>query len=121
MAEESKNEAIIHLLKIFQGPEIPMTNFSIKITFMALQIMRKLIQYSSKAKSMFIESNGAMDAIIKLIRTDNITYINELIEGSAYSFLTQVIREESDYKRILGKRVLSVLNERLIRNNEVLL
>ena len=32
---------------------------------------------------------------------------------SIYSFLTQLVREESDYKRIVGRKVLPICNERL--------
>ena len=45
--------------------------------------------------------------------------INEQFESSIYSFLTQIIREESDYKRIIGKKLFPILNERLIRNSEM--
>jgi hypothetical protein len=37
------------------------------------------------------------------------------METSVYSFLTQVIREESDYKRIIGKKLLPFLNERITK------
>jgi hypothetical protein len=37
------------------------------------------------------------------------------LEVSIYSFLTQLVREESDYKRIVGRKVLPVCNERLER------
>ena len=57
----------------------------------------------------------AIDAVITLIKVDNLQNTNEKIELSIYSFLTQVVREESDYKRIIGKKVLPVCDERLGR------
>ena len=40
------------------------------------------------------------------------------MELSILAFLTQVCREETDYKRIVGKRSLPVLSERLNNINE---
>eukprot|EP00347_Sterkiella_histriomuscorum_P016136 403354352 len=119
ICEENNNEAVHSLLKILLGPDIPMTKFSLKITFLAIQILRALIQYSLNAKSLFVDNTQAMDAVIKLIRVENVLQINEVMEMSIYSFLTQIVREESDYKRIIGKRVLPICNERLMRNNEI--
>ncbi|CDW74435.1 arm repeat protein [Stylonychia lemnae] len=119
ISEENNNECVHSLLRILQGPDIPMTKFSLKITFLALQILRALIQYSLNAKSLFIDNAGAIEAVIKLIRIDQILTINEVMEMSIYSFLTQMVREENDYKRIIGKKVLPICNERLQRNSEI--
>lgn len=40
------------------------------------------------------------------------------MEISVYSFLTQIVREETDYKRIIGKKLLPIANERLSRTDE---
>jgi c-di-AMP phosphodiesterase-like protein len=60
-----------------------------------------------------VENERTLEAIIDLIKVDNLQNINDQLEISIYSFITQVIREESDYKRIIGKRLLPILNERL--------
>ena len=36
ISEENNNEAIHSILKIIKGPDIPMTSFSLKITFFAI-------------------------------------------------------------------------------------
>ncbi len=62
---------------------------------------------------MFVENERTLEAIIDLIKVDNLQNINDQLEVSIYSFLTQVVREESDYKRIIGKKLLPILYERL--------
>ena len=54
ISEENDNEAIYSLLNIIKGPNIPNTNFSTKITFFALNIMRALIKYSMTPKMLFV-------------------------------------------------------------------
>lgn len=119
ICEENDNEAIYSLLNILKGPTIPMTHFSLKITFFTLTIYRALIQYSLNAKSFLVDDKKAMEAILNLIKPDQIPMINEQIESTIYSFLTQVVREEPDYKRIIGKRLLPICNDRISKCNEL--
>mmetsp|Transcript_8002 Transcript_8002/g.7499 ORF Transcript_8002/g.7499 Transcript_8002/m.7499 type:complete len:132 (+) Transcript_8002:2096-2491(+) len=83
------------------------------ITFFAIQILRALIQYSTLAKSKIIEEDDAIDSIVILVKVENLGNINDELENAIYSFFTQLTREESDYKRIIGKKMLPVINERL--------
>mmetsp|Transcript_41226 Transcript_41226/g.30305 ORF Transcript_41226/g.30305 Transcript_41226/m.30305 type:complete len:88 (+) Transcript_41226:1116-1379(+) len=83
------------------------------ITFFAIQILRALIQYSITTKSMVVEDEAAIDAIASLIKVENLATVNDELENAIYSFFTQLVREESDYKRVIGKKLLPIINERL--------
>ena len=72
ISEENNNEAVRSLLNILKGPDIPMTKFSLSVTYYALQILRQLIQFSIKAKILFMEDARAVDEVINLIKCDNL-------------------------------------------------
>ena len=90
-----------------------MTYFSHRITFFAIQILRAFIQFSINTKILFVECEEAMNAVMDLIKPSNLGNLNEQLEEAVYSFLTQLVREEQDYKRIIGKRVLPICRDRM--------
>ena len=79
ICEENNNEALTSLLRILKGPSptIPMTHFSLKITFFALTIYRALISYSINAKSLLVDDKKALEAILTLIKPENLPNITE--------------------------------------------
>ncbi len=88
------------------------------ITYYAIQIMRELIKRSSKAKSKFIDSEKTIEAVVNIVSVENYKELQECfdpiaVEGAIYSFLTQCVREEMDYKRIVGKHALLRCKERI--------
>ena len=121
ICEENDNEAIYSLLNILKGPSIPNTRFSIKITFFALTIMRALIRHSMTPKMLFVRDHAALDSILSHIKPDagKGAPINEQTEVCIYSFFLQVIREEAEYKRIIGKKLIPLCSKRLAKAAEI--
>lgn len=103
IAEENDHEAVHSLLSIISGPEIPGITYSLKVSFFSIQILRTLIQYSTEAKALFVEKESAVNALIAKISVQQLQQeSDETLEAAIYSFLQQVVREESDYKRVIG-------------------
>ncbi|TNV85265.1 hypothetical protein FGO68_gene15236 [Halteria grandinella] len=119
VCESNNSEAIHSLLSVLKGPAIPNTKFGLKITFFALAIIRALVQYSIIPKSLFVRDVGAQEAVIGVIDGDKVKGVSEQVEVCVYSFFTQVIREEVDYKRILGRKLLPLCAHRLSHIQEI--
>jgi hypothetical protein len=119
VCEFNHSEAVTSLIKVLSGPSIPHVQFSLKISFFALAILRALIQYSIIPKSIFVRDNAAQEAVIKIIEVDRVKTISENVEVCVYSFFTQLIREEVDYKRIVGRKMVPLCASRLARIQEV--
>jgi hypothetical protein len=111
ISEENNNEALYSILAILKGPNIPNTKFSPKITFFALTIMRALMQSSALPKIFFIDDPQSLDAVLSHLRSS--ATLSEQTEVCIYSFLTQVIKDEPDYKRIIGKKLMPLCHQRL--------
>jgi len=108
--EENNNESVKSLLNILKGPSIPNTHFSNKITFFALTIMRALMHYSALPKILFMEDHAAISAVLNVLKQTDLTEQTELC---IYSFVTSLIKDEQDYKRIIGKKLLSICHAKL--------
>ena len=117
ICEENHSEAIYSLMNILKGPNIPNTKFSTRITFTALTILRALIKSSSTPKIILLQQDNqeALDSIIALIDPDNAHNLTDKLEVCTYSFITQLVRDEADYKRIVGKKVIPVCQRRLLK------
>ena len=97
-------------MNILKGPSIPNTHFSNKITFFALTIMRALMHYSSVPKILFIEDLHAISAVLDVLKQPDLTEQTELC---IYSFVTHLIKDEQDYKRIIGKKLIPICHAKL--------
>ena len=97
-------------MNILKGPSIPNTHFSNKITFFALTIMRALMHYSSVPKILFIEDLHAISSVLDVLKQPDLT---EQTEVCIYSFVTSLIKDEQDYKRIIGKKLIPICHAKL--------
>ncbi len=72
--------------------------------------MRALMHYSSLPKILFIEDQQAVSAVLNVLKQPD---LNEQTEVCIYSFVTSLIKDEQDYKRIIGKKLISICHNKL--------
>ena len=96
---------------IIEETGIPYTHFGNQVNFMAISLLRAFIQHSSSTKTVIMQDSSGTKgpgkktvtkSMIQRINPDNLHKINKDIENAILSLLTQIVKEETDYKRTIG-------------------
>ena len=64
-----------------------------------------MIKFSFKAKKTILDDRAALEAIISMVEPVNLHTMPEKLEICIYQFLTQLVREETENKRIVGELI----------------
>lgn len=125
ITEENDQEAVKSLLDILSGPGFRNTEFSIKVSYFVLIILRQMIKYSHNAKNTILQyqhkddskrAKAGLEPIIAFVEPAKLHATSENLEICIYQFLTQLVREEPENKRMVGKLVFErVLQGRISR------
>ena len=87
ITEQNNLEAVRSLLQILHGPGIRLSEYSGKVYYFVLVILRQMIKYQPQAKDEIIKDFKSLEAIIQLIRPENLDQISEDFEINVYLFL----------------------------------
>ena len=78
-----------------------------------LKILRQFIKYSLTAKANIIEDISALEAIIIMIKPENLRNTEPVLELCIYQFLVQLVKEEIINKAVVGKLIFPVFTDRI--------
>ena len=122
ITEQNNLEAVRSLLQILHGPGIRLSEYSGKVYYFVLVILRQMIKYQPQAKDEIIKDSKSLEAIIQLIRPENLDQISEDFEINVYLFLVQLVREDIENKNIVGRLIFPQIFHRrlsgIIMGNE---
>ena len=112
---------MIKLIK--EGPGISFCTFDKQVYFMAICLLRAFLQHSSSTKTLIMSDpsgesprypRSVVTVMMDWLKPKNLDEINPEIENAILSLLTQVVRDEMDYKKRIGANFMEpIVNERL--------
>lgn len=112
LAEENDNQITKRLIKLIkEGPSINFCKFDKQVYFMAISLLRAFLQHSSDTKSLIMSDVKTEDrryprtviqVMMDYLQPKNLDDINSDIESAILSLLTQVVRDEMEYKKRVG-------------------
>ena len=90
---------------------------------MSISLLRSLISFSGQVKPMIMNDKADPSSmtcvysvrvrLLKLLEPKNIHEMNEEMENAVLSILTQIVRDEPDYKNIVGRDFIPSAGSRL--------
>jgi ribonucleotide reductase beta subunit family protein with ferritin-like domain len=72
-----------------------------------------MIKYSLPARDKIVKSKTAMTAIQNLLKFESPEHMTEEFEADIYTFLKFLVKDETDFKDIIGKDILAVMKMRI--------
>jgi hypothetical protein len=121
LAEENGNQLIKKLISLIkEGPNINYCHFTKQVYFMCISLLRAFIQHSVSTKQLIMNDRGSgkyptavKQVIVELLHPRNLHLIDHNTENAILSLLTQIVRDEIEYKRVIGHMFIPQIGERL--------
>lgn len=123
ITEANDYEIVLQLIKMIKfGPNIKHCFFSKQVIYMTISLLRSFIPFSTNVKPIIMNDKGQKSEIcdisvklriLNFLKPENIHEINEEMENAILSVLTQIARDEPDYKVQIGKEFIKSAGGRL--------
>lgn len=120
---------LLRLIRIVkEGPNITYCSFNNQVKLMLFSLLRVFCQHFSKTKDLIMSDKPKKDSpydkpvyevMTQMLAPHRLNEIDKDIEAAILSLLTQIIKENGDYKRLIGKCFLGpVFHARLLAVRE---